>query len=318
MAYNNIINRSGAVAMMPEEVSYALIKDLNNMSVVLQAFEQQHVERGQVRMPIFDALPVAYFTGADTGLKQTTQLDWKNKYLNVEEIACFVPIPEAVLEDVDVDVWATVEPKVKNAIARTLDAAVLFGEGQPGTFPQNVTESCKSAGNTAVRETASAAEGSIAHDISEAIRHMEESGFTHNYIAANVAMKGKLRNARDTLGQHLPEVNSEEVYGAPVVYPARGLWPGSAGGENAEMLFLEKEQFIVGLRTDIDLTILDQAVIQDNEGNIIFNTGQQDIVALRARFRAGWQVSNQITYDNANEATRFPAATLLSPAGKVS
>lgn len=317
MSYGNIIDRSGAAALMPEEVAYNLIKDLHDESVVLQAFTEIPVTRGQVRMPVISALPMAYFTGADTGLKQTTQMDWKNKYLNVEEIACFVPIPEAVLEDVDIDVWATIEPRLKTAISRTLDAAVLFGEGAPGTWPTSVVAAIKAAGNFAVRGTATTAEGGIANDIAQAIGKMEEDGFAHDYAAANVSVKGKLRNARDTLGQHLPEVNAEEVYGSPVAYPARGLWPVSAvpgHEEKPEILFLEKEQFIVGVRTDIDLTLMDQAVLQDNEGNIVYNLAQQDLVALRARFRVGWQVSNQITYDNANDTTRYAGALLVSPA----
>jgi HK97 family phage major capsid protein len=317
VAYNNIIDRQGAVAMMPEEVAYNLIKDLNNESVVLQAFTQIPVTRGQVRMPVLSALPMAYFTGADTGLKQTTQMDWKSKYLNVEEIACFVPISEAVLEDVDVDVWAEVEPKLKNAIARTLDAAVLFGEGAPGTWPTNIAAGIKQAGNAVVRGASGASEGGIANDISKAIGAMEEDGFAHDYVAAAVSIRGKLRNARDTLGQHLPEVNAQEAYGAPISYPARGLWPvGASPGheEKPEMIFLEKEQFIVGVRSDIDLTIMDQAVLQDAEGNIVYNLAQQDLVALRARFRVGWQVSNQITYDNTNDATRYAGALLVSPA----
>jgi HK97 family phage major capsid protein len=303
--------------MMPEEVAYSLIKDLNNESVVLQAFTQIPVTRGQVRMPVLSALPMAYFVGADTGLKQTTQQDWKSKYLNVEEIACYVPIPEAVLEDVEVDVWAEVEPKLKNAIARTLDSAVLFGEGAPGTWPEAIASALKKVGNVAVRGTASAEKGGLAADIANALTTMEEQGFAHDYVAAAVSIRGKLRNTRDTLGQHLPEVNAEEVYGSPVSYPARGLWPVSASPgheEKPEMLFLEKEQFIAGVRTDIDLTLMDQAVLQDNEGNIIYNLAQQDLVALRARFRVGWQVSNQITYDQPNEAKRYAGALLVSPA----
>lgn len=310
MAFSNIIDRTGAVAMMPEEVSYNLIKDLNNESVALQAFTQIPVTRGQVRMPVVDTLPLAYFVGSDTGLKQTTQQDWKNKYLNVEEVAAFVPIPEAVLEDVDIDVWADVEPKLKNAIARVIDSAVLFGEGQPASWPTALVPAIEQAGNTATNGAHSAAEGGIAATISDAIGTMERSGFSHDYIAANVAVKGQLRNARDSLGQHLPEVNAQEVYGASVAYPARGLWP--TGSKKAEMLFLEKDQFVVGIRTDIDITLMDQAVINDNEGNIIYNLAQQDLVALRARFRLGWEVSNQINYDNPDETTRYAGAVLLT------
>jgi hypothetical protein len=35
------------------------------------------------------------------------------------------------------------------------------------------------------------------------------------------------------------------------------------------------------------------------------------MVAMRMTMRVGWQVSNAINYDQAVEASRYPAATLL-------
>jgi len=314
LAYNNVIDRSGARAMMPEEISYDLIKKLINESVTLQAFRSIPVTRGQVRMPILSALPIAYFVNGDTGLKQTTEADWENKYMNIEELACFVPIPEAVLEDLDIDLWEEIEPLVRNAIARTLDQAVLFGVGAPSeVWPTAITVAAKEAGNYVTREAVPNGEtGGIAGQISELNGKVEEDGFAPDYAAAIITMKNRLRNARDKFGQKLPEVDDTQIYDAPVSYPARGLWP-TPEKESPELLVLEKDQFIVGMRTDIETQIMDQAVIQDGEGNIVFNLAQQDMVALRTRFRVGWQVSNQITYDNPNAETRYAAGVMVHP-----
>ena len=45
------------------------------------------LSRNTVRMPVLSALPSAYFVAGDTGLKQTTEAAWANKFLYVEEIA---------------------------------------------------------------------------------------------------------------------------------------------------------------------------------------------------------------------------------------
>ena len=76
------------------------------------------------RMPVLDILPVAYWVGGDTGMKQTTQQQWKNIVMVVEELACLVPIPEAYLDDADVPLWGQVQPRITEAVGALIDSAV--------------------------------------------------------------------------------------------------------------------------------------------------------------------------------------------------
>lgn len=312
MSYDNIISRTDAAATIPEEVSRALIKSLDSESAALSAFTRVPVGVAQVRMPVMSALPIAYWVSGDTGLKQTTEVNWANKFLNIEELATIVPIPENVLDDSDFDIWGEVEPLLKQAMGRALDAAVFFGVNAPATFPLNVVAAAVAAGNVVARGTSSAALGGVAGDLSNLFGLLEADGYDVSDVIANTTYKGRLRNARNVDGDRLDEVSQTNVYDAAVTYPLRGQWP--AGLNAAELLALDRSHFVLGVRQDITMKILDQSVIQDNTGAIIYNLGQQDMVAARVKFRVGWQVSNAINYDVAVEANRYPAAALRSPA----
>jgi hypothetical protein len=87
----------------------------------------------QTRLPVLSALPTAYFVNGDTGLKQTTEVAWANKFLNVEELATIVPIPEAVLDDAGFDVWGNGHAAAdQDAIARTHRRCRLLRHEQAG------------------------------------------------------------------------------------------------------------------------------------------------------------------------------------------
>ncbi|RPH36345.1 MAG: phage major capsid protein [Chloroflexi bacterium] len=311
MPYDNLISRGDAAALIPEEVSSRMLADLQNESGVLGGFSRVPVGRNQVRFPVLSALPVAYFVNGDTGLKQTSEVNWDNKYMNVEELAVIVPVPENVLDDVAYDIWGEVEPLIRDAMARTLDSAVFFGVNAPGTWPTNVSAAALAAGNTVTRGTATAANGGVATDLSNLLATLEADGYDPDRAIARTTIKGVLRNARDTTGVRNQEVDQNQAWGSSIAYPMRGLWPTASG--SPEFISFDSTRFLVGIRSDISFKRLDQAVIQDNTGAIVYNLPQQDMVATRCTFRVAWQVSNPINYDEPDEADRYPAARMVSP-----
>ena len=94
---NNMIDRSGAEALIPEEASREIIQGVPKYSAIMQlATKAPNMSRKQRRVPVLSTLPTAYFVDGDTGLKQTSEQAWANKYFNAEELAVIIPIPEAV------------------------------------------------------------------------------------------------------------------------------------------------------------------------------------------------------------------------------
>lgn len=312
MVYDATLERELVQALSSEDFSRDLLKNLVNESAAMTRFRRVPMSKNQTRMAVLDVLPQAYFVNGDTGLKQTTNAEWKNKFLNTEELAAIVPIPESVLDDTDYDIWGAVKPLAEQAIARALDAAIFFGVNKPASWPDSIVAGAVAAGNVVVRGTAAASAGSVASDISNLFAEVETDGYDVNGVIASRAYRGRLRNTRDADGVRLEELSSTSVYGVDVGYPMRGLWP--SGLSAAEMIAGDFAEGILGVRQDFTWKMLDQAALFDNAGNLIYNLPQQDMIAMRVVFRPAFQIANTINYDEQVEANRYPFAVLRSPA----
>lgn len=318
MAYNNITSRTDVGALIPEEVSKDMLNNyVPKESAALQMFRRVPVGRAQVRFPVLSALPTAYWVSGDTGLKQTSEIGWANKYLNIEEIAVIVPVPDNVLADVDADIWSEATPLLTEAVGRTLDAAVFFGTNAPASFPTNVMAAAAAAGNTLTEGTSNAAAGGIYGDMDGLLALIEADGFDNAGVIASTGLRAKFRAARNTQGDRTDmgrvDGSISSFDGVPIAYPMRGLWPTGAG-TGVRAFIGDWSQFVMGVRQDITLKVSNEAVIQDNTGAIIYNSFQQDLTFLRLTFRAGWQVANTINQDQTTEGSRYPVGVLRTAA----
>jgi hypothetical protein len=182
-------------------------------------------------------------------LKQTTEMAWTNKFLNIEEIATIMPVPENVAADIEINIWDDAEPYLREAFARTLDSAVFFGTNAPGSFPTNIKSACSSASNTVTAGTAAAAAGGFTGDMDNLIAAVEEDGFDVTGFVAALGAKRKFRAARNANGDRLDEGritgDLASFDGSPIGYPMRGLW---ASGSTKPLLFAgDWSQFIVSV-----------------------------------------------------------------------
>lgn len=317
MPYNSITDRGDVDALIPEEELRTFLGELQSTAAALNLFRRVPVGREQVRFPILSALPIAYWVNGDSGLKQTTEMAWANKFLNIEEIATIFPIPENVLDDSSIPIWDEARPYMVEAAARLLDQGVFFGAGGvPASFPQNVVAAAVAAGNAVARGTSSDADGGVVGDHGLMLTALEGDGYDAGAGVAVRSFRGQVRQARNVQGDRFAEIAIDrdgfEIDAVRYVHPMRGLWP--TGLSAAELIAFDPAQFVIGVRQDVTWKLLTEAVITDNTNAIIYNLPQQDMVAMRMKMRVGWQVGNPINYDQPNDAQRYPAAVLRSPA----
>jgi len=322
MPFNSYISRTDADALIPQEVSNEILKNVAERNPVMRlARRLPNMSRAQRRMPVMSALATAYFVNGDTGLKQTSEVNWANKYINAEEVAVIVPIPEAVLDDSEFDIWGEIRPELENAFDVAVFQAVTYGTNIPSSWTTNLGAAGLVAGATAASQVISLASysdtfeailGETAAGVSGLLGLLEEDGYMATGHIAHTSMRRKLRNTRDANGQpiFLPSMQSRGQYdldGAPCEFPMDGSVSSTYLLQSGQW-----NQLVYAIRQDISYKVLTEAVIQDGSGAIVYNLAQQDMVALRAVLRLGFALPNPINRMNQTAATRFPFAFLTA------
>ena len=323
MPFNDMIDRSGTSALLREDYSAELLTNLAGSNPLMTlARKLTNMSKSQKRMPVLSALATAYFLSGDTALKQTTKMEWANKYIDAEELAVIVPIPEAVLDDNDFDIWAEVRPELEKAFNLAITKAVLYGTNIPATWTTNLGAAGIVAGATAAGHTVSAAAytdlyeailGESGAGVSGLFGKVEEDSFRVTGTMAGLSMLRKLRNVRDGEGQPIfrSGMTGPTAYaldGTPIYFPD----DGSIVDADSLMISGMWSQLVYSMRQDITLKVESSGVIQDNAGNIVYNLFQQDMVALRAVMRLGFALPNPINRVNTDSATRYPFAVLTA------
>ncbi len=308
------ITRTDAEALIPVQESHEIIQGAVEQSAVLQRGRRlSNMTASQWRMPVLDLLPLAYFVNGEGGAakKKLTTMAWDKKMIYAEEIAVIVPISEAVLDDADYDIWGEVRPRLVEAFGQKIDGAILFGQDKPATWRDDVVTTATKAGATVVL-------GADLYDSilgeNGVIARVEESGYFVNGHMADITMRAKLRGLKDTTGQPVfkSDMQTGTTYtldGSPMNFPRNGAFDKS----KALMISGDFSQLAYSIRQDITFKIFDQGVVQDPAtGDILYNLMQNDMVALRAVMRLGWEIPNPINSLQKDKTKRCPFAVMTA------
>lgn len=299
-----IIERSDILESTPN-IESEIIQGVVQGSKVLGLMTRlPDMVKSKEKMPVLNMLPEAYWVSGDTGLKQTTSMAWKNKYIYAEEIAVVVPIPENVLADSDYDIIGQAQPRIIEAIYKKIDEAVILGKNKPAQFRDGLIPSIISYGFDVAPST-----DNLYTQISKAMGKVETSNYEPNGLLGGLELKQVFREGLlDTTNQ--PLANSE-VTQMPRNFVNNGAWDKT----KAKFIVGDFKQAVYSFRSSIEFKLFDSGVVQDSNGNIIYNLMQQDMVALRVTVRFGWEIPNPINSEVPGEESRFPFA-LVQPASE--
>ena len=143
------------------------------------------------------------------------------------------------------------------------------------------------------------------------IAKVEGSGYFVNGHMADISMRAKLRGLKNANGdplfkQDLQGTTQYALDGSPMNFPNNGAFDKS----KALMISGDFSQLVYSIRQDITFKLFTEGVIQNTDGTIAYNLMQNDMIALRAVMRLGWEIPNPINALAKDKTKRCPFAIL--------
>jgi hypothetical protein len=278
--------------LIPTDVARDVISAAESESAVLALGNGIVMPAGVGSVPVVSVAPTAVFVGVGAR-KPASTIEWTAERLEPAEIALTLYIPDAYLDDAGFPVWESVRVEVAKAIARTLDAAVLYGTNAPASYP--------SGGIAAL--TGPATSGTDALDaIDKAAEVVEASGLVPDGIAAGAKIGSALRGAYREIGAPPATVPDETIYGMSVARsPA---WDDTQG----DALVGDWSKLLVGIREDISFDLSDSATLTDGAGNVVISAFESDVTAMRAYMRVAVAIAQPVQPDGSGATVPFEFA----------
>jgi HK97 family phage major capsid protein len=267
------------------------------------------------RQPVLDVLPNAYWVNGDTGLKQTTSVEWESIVLTAEPLAVLVVVPDEFIDDSFVPIWSEVRPLIAQAFGKVIDNAALWGTNKPSSWPSAIYTSAAAAGNyVEIGQNKGLVAGTSGSDLATDVAAMglqlANDGFTLDGFAAQTGFNWRLVAMRsaDGLPIYTPSVgdNRQGLYGLPFLESRNGAWDNEV-----KLIGGDWSKAIIGIRQDMTFTMHTDAIISDDSGNVVFNAMQQDSKIMRVVGRFAYALANPVTNQNSTRSTRSPFSLLV-------
>ena len=126
-------------------------------------------------------------------------------------------------------------------------------------------------------------------------------------------MRAKLRGLKDKSDRPLflssmQNAGNYSLDGSAIQFPRNGAFDKT----QALMISGDFSQLVYSIRQDITFKLFTEGVVQTPDGSIAYNLMQNDMVALRAVMRLGWEIPNPVNGLEKDKNKRFPFAAVTA------
>jgi len=320
------VSRADAAATIITQYSKEIIAVAAQQSVAMQTFRKMPMGSKTLQMALLDTFPSAQWlmpamaapvspTDVDVALKPLYDMSWVSQSITAEEAACIVAIPENVIDDSEIDLWAEIEARTAEAIARLIDKTVFFGEDTiggsaiPASFPVGGLHGRAVAAGNEYTSAASPNNVDAVEGWNQTMALVEADGYTVKNSYAATSLKPKLRGMRDTTGapvyatSFVGGVPADSVYGVPIGFMLPGVWNAT----KSVAIMGDPSMAVLGIRQQLTAKRLTEATVGTGTAAPL-NLAERDMVALRVKIRMAFGILAPKQPGIAG--TPFPFATL--------
>jgi len=296
--------------VIPVDYSTMILEEAVRSSSALTLGTRIPMGSKTTQMPVPKTFPTASWVTSASGRKPYTDIGLQPATLTAEEVAAVIGIPDAMVEDNTINLWAYCRPLVAQAIARALDDAVIFGLTPPASFP---------SGGVLGRATGVNAGVDAVDTINKTMAQVEGQMLDVTGHCTSLVSRSLLRGVRATgSGEPLLGVAQYGSYAQPTLYglPITYIpWHYSTGAAPATYIAGNWKYLVIGVRQDIRYEINPAGVIADAAGVVLVSGFQDNVTPMKVWARFGCALINPVTAEKPAGAVAFAKSALGAASG---
>ncbi len=294
------LTRTNMALSIPQDKSFEVVANIYEDSALLQLADVR-----QMTAAVQDVVTAGTFTFpagmsnvAEGVAKPTADGTLASYQLVAQKMAVFVIVSDELLAESGFDIVSFYQDALTQQFAKLIDVHGITGGGPFGT--ENLAAAATAAAGAHVQAfTGSiAAPTAIPTTFAASMGAVEADDFVPTGFLAARSVKSNLRQLNDTQGRplyldSLTANTPDQIYGEPIYYLGRGVFPTGASALRA--IAGDFSQYIIGIRDELGFSL-------HNEGTVgTVNLLETNTVALRAEMRLGAKVIDNKAFARINQ-----------------